>query len=109
LDFYRAIGDFDFNLNALGTFIPDTLVSMSKLVWIQWVPGADAISGTNIRRENDFVLLNYSEHLKNLEISINGRNPALDADAEKRPIAIERKLNESYFSCFERTMTWSYL
>lgn len=109
LDFYRAIGEANFNLNAFGTFIPDTLVSMQKLTWIQWIPGSDESSGTNLRRDNDFVLLNYAEHLKNIEISLYGRNPALDTDIDKRPIATEKKLNDSYFNCIERTMTWSHL
>jgi hypothetical protein len=109
LDFYRAIGESNFNLNTFGTFIPDTLVSMQKLTWIQWIPGSDESSGTNLRRDNDFVLLNYAEHLKNLEISLYGRNPTSDTDIDKRPIAIEKKLNDSYFDCIERTMSWSHL
>lgn len=45
LDFYRAIGDIDIDLNSFGTYIPDTMVSMGKLLWIQWEPGADEFSG----------------------------------------------------------------
>lgn len=67
LDFYRAISDTTFDLNSLGTFIPDTLVSMGRMTWLQWVPNPDG--GVNKRRDNDFVLLNYADHLKMLEIS----------------------------------------
>lgn len=105
LDFYRALGDSTFNLNNLGTFIPDTMISMGKLTWIQWEPGADEFEGRNKRRDNDFVLLNFAEHLKNLEISLYNRNP-IDVD---KPVAVEKKLAESYFHISERTITWTNL
>lgn len=64
LDFYRAIGDTTFNLDNLGTNFPDTMISIGKLTWLQWVPDPDSNGGSNKRRDNDFVLLNYAENLK---------------------------------------------
>ena len=64
LDFFRAMGETTFDLNKLGTNIPDTMISMGKLVWIQWEPSPEHLQGKNKRRENDFVLLNFAEHLK---------------------------------------------
>jgi len=86
LDFYRAISESTFNLDNLGTSIPDTMISMNKLTWIQWVPGAEMNTGSNKRRDNDFVLLNYAEHIKNLDISLYDRNPV---DSE-RPVVLEK-------------------
>ena len=45
IDFFRAVGETTFNLNNLGTFIQDTLISMGKLTWIHWEPGSDESSG----------------------------------------------------------------
>lgn len=86
LDFYRILGDSTFNLNSLGTFIPDTMISMGKLTWIQWEPNTDSPGGSNKRRDNDFVLLNYAEHLKVLEATIYDRSPG-ESD---KPVAIEK-------------------
>lgn len=105
LDFYRALGDTKFNLDNLGTCIPDTMISMGKLTWLQWAPGPEENTGTNKRRDNDFVLLNYSEHLKNVEMSLYGRNPT----EEDKPVVVEKKLNDSYFSIIERTLNWNTL
>lgn len=105
LDFYRALGDTTFNLNHLGTFIPDTMISMGKLTWIQWEPGPDPYSGSNTRRDNNFVLLNFAEHLKSLEISIYNRSPG-ESD---KPVVIEKKLADSYLSITERTLNWTSL
>jgi len=70
LDFYRALSETEFNLNNFGTFIPDTLINMGKLVWIQWLPTSDTYGGKNIRRDHDFMLINFAEHLNNLETSL---------------------------------------
>lgn len=105
LDFYRAIGETYFNLNSLGTSIPDTMVSMGKLIWIQWEPSATDIQGKNKRRENDFVLLNFAEHLKSIDISLYDRNPS-ESDG---PVVIEKKLAGSYFNISEKTLSWNSL
>ena len=105
LDFYRAIGEVYINVNSFGTFIPDTMVSMGKLIWIQWEPGSDEFSGKNLIRENDFVLLNFAEHLKNVEMSLYNRNPL----ESTKPIAIEKKLSNSYFNATEKPISWSSL
>jgi hypothetical protein len=101
LDFYRALSETEFDLNHFGTFIPDTLINMGRLTWIQWVPGVDSYGGKNKRRDNDFMLANFTEHLSNLEASLYARN---STDLE-RPVVIEKKLASSYFNTTERTMS----
>ena len=81
------------------------MVSMGKLVWIQWEPDTNQLTGKNIRRENDFVLLNFAEHLKNIETSLYERNP-VDSN---NPVVTEKKLLTSYFSISERTISWNTL
>ena len=45
-----------------------------------------SLAENNKIRENDFILLNFAEHLKNVEMSLYNRNPI----ESTRPIAIEK-------------------
>lgn len=105
LDFYRVVGETYFNINNFGTSIPDTMVSIGKLVWIQWDPNPSDLEGTNKRRENDFVLLNFADHIRNIDTTLYSRDP-VESD---NPVVVEKKFTNSYFSASERTLSWGSL
>ena len=59
----------------------------------------------NIRKDNGFILHNFAEHIKNIEISLYNRNP----EDSNKPVAIEKKTANSDIDTVDRTLSWNNL